>query len=368
MTSTAVNDRDAAATLRMQAHQVLARGEWLEARALFLQAIAAAPDAPILRLELGQVLERLGQQDAATRSYYLAVMKARARGLWLDDSSVPPAIYPQVLHAMRFVEQHRDAVLQRLLEPWLEKFGARAIARVVQALEIYLARDMTRPAHPAQKPLFFYVPGLREQPFFDASEFACSAQALAAQAEIAREAQQAIAYRTEPFLEGDPAHIGQMLATTQADAAQAAGWNAYFFYRHGQAFADNLARCPKTAEFLASFPRVDIQDHAPEVCFSVLAPQSHILPHTGVTNSRLVMHLPLHLPRDCALKVAGIERAWQMHEVLVFDDTFEHEAWNRSKEARTILLMDIWHPDLTPAERETITAVVEGIGHFNRGH
>jgi aspartate beta-hydroxylase len=65
--------------------------------------------------------------------------------------------------------------------------------------------------------------------------------------------------------------------------------------------------------------------------------------------------------------VAGIERAWKTDEVLVFDDTFEHEAWNRSDHTRVILLMDAWHPELTEPERVALTELVEGIGHFNRG-
>ena len=86
-----------------------------------------------------------------------------------------------------------------------------------------------------------------------------------------------------------------------------------------------------------------------------------------MTNLRLVAHLPLILPEHCALKVAGIERAWKLNEVLIFDDTYEHEAWNRSAQTRVILLMDTWHPDLTEAEQVALTELIENIGHFNRG-
>jgi aspartyl/asparaginyl beta-hydroxylase (cupin superfamily) len=34
----------------------------------------------------------------------------------------------------------------------------------------------------------------------------------------------------------------------------------------------------------------------------------------------------------------------------VFDDSFEHEAWNRTDTERAVLLIQFWHPDLTEAE------------------
>jgi aspartate beta-hydroxylase len=102
------------------------------------------------------------------------------------------------------------------------------------------------------------------------------------------------------------------------------------------------------------------------VCFSVLTPGSHILPHHGVTNTRIVTHLPLVVPGDCALVVGGETRRWQEGECFSFDDTFEHEAWNRSTDTRVVMLLDAWNPYLTDIEREAMTALIGGIGDFNR--
>ena len=108
-------------------------------------------------------------------------------------------------------------------------------------------------------------------------------------------------------------------------------WQAYFFYRHGKRFDDNHARCPATSRTLESLDLCRIAEQAPEICFSVLRPQTLIKPHHGVTNVRLVMHLPLVVPPDCALNVVdrGIHE-WREGELVMFDDTFLHEAWNRS--------------------------------------
>jgi aspartate beta-hydroxylase len=175
-----------------------------------------------------------------------------------------------------------------------------------------------------------------------------------------------------------------MLATDQGfepfmkfeSAAQADGylrgsrgepaWNGFFFHRHGRRNDANCARCPLTSSVLDRLPIVRIRDHAPEVLFSVLTPGSHILPHHGVTNARLVTHLPLIVPADCALRVGGVEHAWQEGRCVVFDDTYEHEAWNRSEHTRVVLIFDTWNPYLTDVEREALTDLIETIGAFNQ--
>ena len=353
----------AAQFLRQQARQLRDAGDFVKAEAQLRAAIAIFPDAPILHLELGEIFERLGNVDGATRAYYRAVMKARAKGLWLDEATVAPAILPQVLSAMQFVEAHRNGVLQALLEPLYARFGKAELARVTQALNIYLKLDATKPANPAQRPLFLYVPGLTETPYWDAKRFAWAQSALDAADAIALEAKSVIDAQqdVEPFLRVEP---GQ--DTSAYLAGSNAKWDAHFFYRHGQVFQKQLDACPATAQLLSQLPLVRIREHAPEICFSVLAPGTHILAHTGVTNMRVVVHLPLLLPGKCALKVAGIERPWRHGEILVFDDTFEHEAWNFSTGMRAILLMDAWHPDLDAVERAAFTELVGQIGHFNR--
>jgi aspartate beta-hydroxylase len=111
---------------------------------------------------------------------------------------------------------------------------------------------------------------------------------------------------------------------------------------------------------------VRIRDHAPEVMFSVLTAGSHILPHRGVTNTRVVCHLPLVVPEDCALVVGGERRAWREGEAVAFDDTYEHEAWNRGARTRVVLIVDVWNPHLTPAERDAVAALVAAMGDFNK--
>ncbi|MDE2488948.1 MAG: aspartyl/asparaginyl beta-hydroxylase domain-containing protein, partial [Alphaproteobacteria bacterium] len=97
----------------------------------------------------------------------------------------------------------------------------------------------------------------------------------------------------------------------------------------------------------------------------VLQPRTRIPPHTGVSNTRLVLHLPLIVPEGCGFRVGGETRAWKEGVAWAFDDTIEHEAWNDSDERRVILICDIWSPFLSELDREIITRVMTAMDDFN---
>ena len=133
--------------------------------------------------------------------------------------------------------------------------------------------------------------------------------------------------------------------------SQSLDWGAIFLWEYGVANDAVLRSCPKTVAALENLPRADISGRAPSVFFSILKPGSHIPPHTGMTNSRAIIHLPLIVPGDCAFRVGGETRPWREGEAFAFDDTIEHEAWNNSDEMRVVLIFDVWNPHLTLAEQ-----------------
>ena len=96
----------------------------------------------------------------------------------------------------------------------------------------------------------------------------------------------------------------------------------------------------------------------PPVMFSALAARTSIPPHTGSTNARAIVHLPLILPGPAGFRVGNEVRAWRMGEAWVFDDTIEHEAWNDADETRVLLIFDVWNPLLSPTERELLNATL----------
>jgi len=101
--------------------------------------------------------------------------------------------------------------------------------------------------------------------------------------------------------------------------------------------------------------------------FSALQPRTRIPPHTGVSNARLVVHLPLIVPPGCGFRVGAETRSWEVGRAWVFDDTIEHEAWNDSDDLRVILIADIWNMFMTEADRTAYVSVVEAVDRFHGG-
>ncbi len=133
-------------------------------------------------------------------------------------------------------------------------------------------------------------------------------------------------------------------------------WSACFLWEYGRANAPVIARCPQTAALLERLPLARIPGRAPNAFFSVLRPRSHIPPHTGVTNTRAIVHLGLDIPPHCSFRVGGERREWAAGTAFAFDDTIEHEAWNDSDARRAVMIVDAWNPHLSPREQAAIAA------------
>lgn len=127
-------------------------------------------------------------------------------------------------------------------------------------------------------------------------------------------------------------------------------WKVFGLYAFGNKLTDNCALCPITTEIVESIPGMTTAG------FSALKSQTHILPHRGYTSDVLRCHLGLIIPDVwptgsqscddnlrgslCGLKVGNSIYQWRQGKAFVFDDTELHEAWNRSNQARYVLLID----------------------------
>jgi aspartyl/asparaginyl beta-hydroxylase (cupin superfamily) len=114
--------------------------------------------------------------------------------------------------------------------------------------------------------------------------------------------------------------------------------------------------------FLAGIQQPAIPHASPNAMFSLLAPHTTIPPHVGVNNTRLLCHLGLMVPEGCWFRVGGETRPWREGEAFIFDDTVEHEAANPSDQLRVVMIFDIWHPDLAPAEQAAVAALIGSEG------
>ena len=337
-----------------------------EARFAFDRALTLAPDFFVARLYLGYVLEMLGHEHAALKEYFSAIMAAQAKGRWLSPETTALSLRELVTRAMRFVDAGRKELFGDVLAPLRDQHGGDTMRRVEHCLDIYLGLVPANYQNPLQKPKFLYFPELPTTAYFAAELFDWYAE-LERNTAVIRDELLAVLHAEqgmEPFLKfNSPDEVPKFLgAGPQGPPA----WDAFFFYRHGVRYDENHERCPRTSAIIEALPLGRIRAHAPEICFSVLAPGTHILPHHGVTNTRVVTHLPLIVPEDCAIRVGGEEHVWQEGRCVTFDDTFEHEAWNRSEQTRVVLILDMWNPHLTAVERDAVARLVEAIGDFNR--
>ena len=139
-------------------------------------------------------------------------------------------------------------------------------------------------------------------------------------------------------------------------------WTAIHLWRNGELVDANARHCPRTLEVLAKIPQPTIRGSGPNAMFSLLGPGIAIPPHVGVNNARLVCHLPLVVPEGCWFRVGAETRFWKRGEAFVFDDTIEHEALNPSNELRVVFIFDVWHPDLSEAERNAVAALIGSEG------
>jgi beta-hydroxylase len=138
----------------------------------------------------------------------------------------------------------------------------------------------------------------------------------------------------------------QDISREQLKLSQDDGWKTYFFYAYGIKAPANCRRCPETVRLLKRMPGMKT------AFFSILAPGKHLPPHRGPFKGVLRLHLALVIPEPaakCGIRVGAETRHWQEGKVMIFDDTFDHEAWNGTERPRVVLFVDILRPTRFPA-------------------
>ena len=358
--------QDAAVRHRLGELQMLA-GDLAAAIENLRHGLQLAPGMFVARLRLGVALEQRGDRHDAMLAYLGAIDTAQTQGRWLSDDTTAAGLRDAVKHATRFVAAGRRELFDAIIEPLRQRYGRSELARVDECLAIYLGEQAALLPDARQRPKFLYFPGVPSQTFYPPERFAAHARLEAAAEVIRDELRSVLAQARDELVPFLGATSGEAVAAEllAASGTQEAAWDAFFFYRHGVRHDAQCARCPRTSELLDSMPLVRVREHAPETLFSVLRPGTHILPHRGVTNTRLVTHLPLIVPPDCALRVGGETHVWQPGRCVTFDDTFEHEAWNHSDRDRVVLILDSWNPDLSDVEQVAVADLVAAIGDFN---
>jgi len=340
------------------------RGELEDALLWLDRAIALKPSHRTPHLHKAAILMELGRQDAAISAYWHAWRRFPNPESAINDPAAPEGIRNLVLRAAESLRLAQAQIIAQTLAPVHEAHGAETLKRVDEMAEIYVGSRLYQPQHGLQRPGFLYMPGLPPRPFYERETFT-GHKRLEAATDIIREELQAVMASGEGLMPYVQLPAGQDLQQwTELNGSRQ--WSSLHLYKGGAPVPGNLERCPRTAKVLETLDLAVLPGHSPEAMFSILQPGTHIPAHFGLANFKLAVHLPLIVPADCGIRVGHETRSWKEGECLVFDDSFQHEAWNRSGEARAVLILDVWNPDVTPAERAGIAAVVEGIAAFER--
>lgn len=246
---------------------------------------------------------------------------------------------------LRISKQTTEDFLARLAALG-ERIGAsqESLQRLEQGLLVLGDLDPTRPKDPYQNPNFF-LPGLTAKPFWDSSQFGWTSRLEASYETIMRELLQLRgqhAFGLEP----------------ETDLVEYGTWAQFDFRIGGRKLTKNCEKCPETTAILDSIEEAKDSDL---MLFSAHAPGTHIKPHCGPHNARIRCHFALTVPENCYMRVGNETRTWEPGKCLVFDDSFEHEVWNRGRETRIVLLLDVWHPEVTEIERIAIRSLMQAL-------
>lgn len=198
-----------------------------------------------------------------------------------------------------------------------------------------------------------HFPFLPADEFFDRAHFPWLAEIEAETAAIRAELEAALAADAaalRPYVAMEPGTPTNKWSPLDGSL----GWSAMHLWKDGVRDDAVCARVPHTAAVIERLPLSDLPGRTPTVFFSLLKPGTHLPAHTGVSNVRTIIHLPLIVPEGCTFRVGGETRDWREGEAWAFDDTIDHEAWNRSDRMRAILIFDVWNPYITLAERELL--------------
>ena len=371
--------------------RMMARGVADQAQLLFSRAASANPSQPSIWANLASSLKALGRRveefDAIEKALTLeprhlsALLQKADYFEWSGDprnaaqayqaalDSLPPAavIPPHLKAAFEVARAKVDAdrvalgqVLEESLAAVRERHGGEPQPRVDACLDTLMGKR--RVYH--SQPTWMYFPGLPAIEFFDRSLFPWLAPLEAASPEIRTELMRVLVSDRpglQPYIDfPDGLPIDQFKELNHSRK-----WSAYFLWNQSQPNAGHIARCPNTARTLEEVvPRCRVEGRAPTAFFSILDPNTRIPAHTGITNTRCTVHLPLIVPPNCGFRVGSTTREWVPDQAWVFDDTIEHEAWNLSDTPRAVLIFDIWNPLLSLAERDMIQTATEVYGRY----
>lgn len=262
-----------------------------------------------------------------------------------------------------------DTFAGRIERAMAQKFGSENVARVVESFRLlesgYEHREYVGDKQPVPPPnaddsrchqqAHSYVPGLTPREFWDVSSIEW-AQILSSKYDVIKDEFRSVTSDADRLArEGNNIWAG---ALTDDAAGYGEGWSTLVLLDRGTWDPTNVNLFPRTSEIVR-----DCGVPAVEVFFASMKPHTDIKRHSDNTNFVVTSHLALDVPESgknkCRLSVGDETRQWINGEVMMFDTSILHDAINESDGTRYILMMRLWHPDLTKAERDALQFIYD---------
>jgi aspartate beta-hydroxylase len=313
------------------------------------RALAIDPYYVPAVLTKAELLDRLGRRAEAL-TMFRAIIAVEP-----NADSLPEPALRALARGMILVGTDDDRLAADLAGPIAKVREAFPAADFDRALAYAEVRTGRRKVY-AQQPMGGHFPYLPALEFFPADHFPWFA-ALEAETATIRGELEALLDEADQAFRPYIAFDSTQPVNQWGELNNSSRWSAWFFWRDGERQGENIARCPATAALLGTLPLLDLPGKGPTAMFSILEPHTRIPPHTGSSNVRATVHLPLIVPEGCGLRVGSQVRTPEAGKAWAFDDTIEHEAWNDSDWPRAILIIDVWNPLLTEAERAAIRVI-----------
>lgn len=341
-----------------------ARGYPEGALKAFDVALKLSPQLTMIWIQRGDVLQALGRREEALGAYLRAEqLSGNLFALASKTLETSPRTHQAVMRAASMLSRARRDVARQALAALHERQPGKDFDRCDAAIKHLCGTAGAKFEEPLQKPAFCYVPNLKARPFFDRDELTFLAPLEAQTDKIRAELSGILQERNDlaPYIQ-EPEGVNSPMTSLNRSRK----WSSYHLYESGRRVGEHCERCPVTASAVEALPLVRMEGHAPEIFFSILEPGTHIPPHHGLANYKLAVHLPLIIPRQCAIRVGDETRGWKPGKCLIFDDSFEHEAWNRSDTLRAVLIFEVWNPELDETEREAISTAWAALNRLQR--
>jgi aspartyl/asparaginyl beta-hydroxylase (cupin superfamily) len=303
----------------------------------------------------GDHLEHTGDTRGALQYYQIALRLAARTTEHPDD------VREGLRRAQKACEvldsEYRDFLMKRLDDEGIDV--ASSSLRCRQSLDILMGKADVY----YQQPRRFYFPALPQIQFYEREEFdwveslEAATDALRSELETVMEDTS----RFSPYLQSDDSNL-RAIGTDLVDSDD---WGAHHIWKHGERNTETGSLHPTAFKMLESVPQPDIPGESPIALFSRLRSHTRIPAHTGTMNTRLICHLPLIAAENRgAVRVGNETRPWVEGELLIFDDSILHEAWNDSDSDSVVLLFDIWRPELGEEERAFVRSVLAAAGSY----